>query len=169
MSAVKTSVLEQSALTASGPVVLALQECSAELRAEAIGLFEDLQSGELDAYQTQATLALLAEILFPYADAVGLPGLDLKEMEGLAPSQNSEAAGVLEEMDRAEATFADNLQRLMAERQLTQHQLAEKVGLGQPAISMMLNRTCRPQKKTIRRFAEALGVGPAALWPAFED
>lgn len=169
MSAVKTSVLEQSALMASGPIVLALQECSVELRAEAIGLFEDLQSGELDAYQTRATLALLAEILFPNADAAGLPGLDLEEIEILAPSQNPDAAGVLEGMDQEEATFAENLQRLMAERQLTQNQLAEKVGLGQPAISMMLNRTCRPQKKTIRRFAEALGVGPTDLWPAFQD
>ena len=169
MSAVKTCVLEQSALMASGPIVLALQECSVELRAEAIRLFEDLQSGELDAYQTRATLALLAEILFPNADGAGLPGLDLEEIESLALDQNPEAAGTLEEMDREEVTFAENLQRLMAERQLTQVQLAEKVGLGQPAISMMLNRTCRPQKKTIRRFAEALGVGPTALWPAFQD
>lgn len=169
MSTLKTSVLEHSALLASGPIVLALQECSAELRTEAIGLFEDLHSGELDAYQTRATLALLAEILFPNADAAGLPGLDLEEIEQLAPSQNPEASGVLEEMDREEATFADHLQRFMAERQLTQVQLAGMVGLGQPAISMMLNRTCRPQKKTIRRFAEALDVAPTDLWPAFRD
>ena len=169
MLAIGTSVLEHSALLASGPIVLALQECSVELRTEAIGLFEDLQSGELDAYQTRATLALLAEILFPDADAAGLPGLDLVEIESLAPTQNPEAASVLEKMDQEETTFAENLQRFMAERQLTQVQLAEKVGLGQPAISMMLHRACRPQKKTIRRFAEALDVAPTALWPAFQD
>jgi transcriptional regulator with XRE-family HTH domain len=48
---------------------------------------------------------------------------------------------------------------------LTQAELAAKVGVGQPAISMMLNRSCRPQKKTVRRIATALGVTVEELWP----
>jgi transcriptional regulator with XRE-family HTH domain len=48
---------------------------------------------------------------------------------------------------------------------LTQEQLAEKIGVGQPAISMMLKRQCRPQKRTVQRLAEALGVAAEELWP----
>ncbi len=54
-------------------VVLALTECDEELRAEAIDLFKQLESGELDADQRTATITLLAEILFPNADEKGLP------------------------------------------------------------------------------------------------
>jgi len=43
--------------------------------------------------------------------------------------------------------------------------LAEKIGVGQPAISMMLQRQCRPQKRTVMRIAEALGVSAEELWP----
>ncbi len=38
----------------------------------------------------------------------------------------------------------------------------------QPAISQMLNRNCRPQKKTILRLAQALDVLPQELWPDLE-
>jgi lambda repressor-like predicted transcriptional regulator len=157
---------EKTDLTKAMPIVLALNECSPELREEAINLFKDLASGELDQYQEIATHTLLAEILFPNADTDGLPGLDLEDLERLAPGQNTEAKAVLEELDHEEANFATKLQELMTARGVTQQQLAEKVGIGQPAISMMLNRTCRPQQKTIRRFAEALGVEPHELWPS---
>jgi lambda repressor-like predicted transcriptional regulator len=159
------SLLEKAALTAAMPIVLALDECSPELREEAINLFKDLQSGDLDDAQRNASLSLLAEILYPNADADGLPGLDLEEVERMAPSQNPEARSVLDSMDKQEATFAAKLQELMASRNLTQAELAAKVGIGQPAISMMLNRSCRPQEKTVRRFAEALSVEPGELWP----
>ena len=165
----KPTQLEMSALNAAAPIVLALQECSPELREEAFALFADLASGELDDYQRVATLTLIAEILFPNADDAGLPGLDLAEAEHLAPSQNPEAQEVLDEMDHEELTFARQLQRLMDERGFTQAELALKMGLGQPAISMMLNRNCRPQKKTIRRFAEVLGVTPVELWPTWTE
>jgi transcriptional regulator with XRE-family HTH domain len=52
---------------------------------------------------------------------------------------------------------------------LSQAELAAKVGIGQPAVSMMLNRACRPQRKTVLRFAEALGVRPEELWPRFQS
>jgi len=48
---------------------------------------------------------------------------------------------------------------------MTQEELAEKTGVGQPAISNMLNRQCRPQHRTVRRFADALGISPEELWP----
>lgn len=157
--------LQVSALQASAPIVLALAECDEELRAEAIELFKQLASGELDEEQRFATVALLAEILFPNADSRGAPGLDLVEAETIASSTDPEAKDILARMDKEESFFADRLRDLMAAKGLTQAGLAAKVSIGQPAISMMLNRVCRPQRKTVLRFAEALGVPPEQLWP----
>lgn len=156
--------IRASALQASAPIVLALAECEDELRAEAMQLFEQLASGALDEEQRFATTALLAEILFPNADANGMPGLDLQEAETLAFSADPETKVLLAGMDAEESAFAQRLRELMAIKGLTQAELADKVGIGQPAISMMLNRACRPQRKTILRFAEALGVSPEELW-----
>ena len=144
--------------------MLALTECDDELRAEAIDLFKQLESGELDADQRTATITLLAEILFPNADEKGLPGLDLADAEAIGPLQNLEAREVLSRMDEEEANFAKRLRQLMEGKGLTQAQLADAVGIGQPAVSMILNRSCRPQRKTVLRFAEALGVSPEHLW-----
>jgi lambda repressor-like predicted transcriptional regulator len=157
--------LQVSALQASAPIVLALAECDEELRAEAIELFKQLASGELDEEQRFATVALLAEILFPNADSKGAPGLDLVEAKAIASSLDPEAKEILGRMDEEESFFADRLRELMEAKGLTQAALATKVGIGQPAISMMLNRACRPQRKTVLRFAEALGVPPEQLWP----
>lgn len=162
------NILQTAVLQAATPVVLALAECDEELRAEAMELFKQLNSGELDAEECHATTALLAEILFPNADPKGLPGLDLVEAEEIASADVPEARDVLARMDDEEALFARQVQRLMEEKGLTQAELADKVGLGQPAISMMLNRTCRPQRKTVLRFAQALEVAPEELWPHFQ-
>ena len=158
------NVLQTAALQAATPIILALAECDDELRAEAIELFKQMNGGELDAEECRATTALLADILFPNADHKRLPGLDLVEAEEIAPSVAPEAKDVLARMDDEEAVFARHVQRLMEEKGLTQAELAYKVGLGQPAISMMLNRTCRPQRKTVLRFAQALEVAPEELW-----
>jgi DNA-binding phage protein len=164
------SVLTASALQAASPIVLALQECDEELRDEAVCLFKQLRSNDLDDHSRIATTALLAEILFPNADHNGLPGLDLVEAEQIAPTVLPESKGkaakeAMDEMDRQESFFAERLDRFLAEKGMTQSDLAEKIGVGQPAISMMLSRNCRPQKKTLHRIASALGVGLEDLWP----
>jgi DNA-binding XRE family transcriptional regulator len=71
------------------------------------------------------------------------------------------------QMEQAEAAFAATLAQLMAERQLTQAQLAQRIGVGQSAISMLLKRRCRPQRRTLGKLAEALGVTVEELWPGF--
>ena len=157
--------LQTSAFQASAPIVLALAECEEELRAEAVELFKQLASGELDEEQRFATVALLAEILFPNADSKGAPGSDLVEAEEIAPSIAPETKDILARMDKEESFFSDRLRELMETKGLTQSELAAKVGIGQPAISMMLNRACRPQRKTVLRFAQALGVPAEKLWP----
>ncbi len=165
MATTVVSNLEVHATSLAATYVLALKECDLELRDIAYELFEQLTSGELDQGQTLATTALIAEILFPNSDTRGLPGLDLEDVERLAPLTNPEAGPVLAEMDRQEATFAGRLQSLLTAKGVTQAELAAKVGVGQPAISMMLNRVCRPQRKTVEKIAAALGVAPEELWP----
>jgi lambda repressor-like predicted transcriptional regulator len=160
-----TSLWQNSALHAASPIVLALEECEDELREEAIELFRQLASGELTPDEEFATVTLLAEILFPNRDVNHLPGLDFEASEPLAKQQTPEAEAVFEEMNRQEASFADNLRDLMEKNGMTQADLAEKLGIGQPAVSMMLQRQCRPQKRTVIRIAEALGVEPSVLWP----
>lgn len=71
-------------------------------------------------------------------------------------------------MDSHEATFAHRLRDLMEAKQISQNELADRVGCSQPAISQMLNRNRRPRKKTILKFAEALNVYARDLWPDIE-
>jgi predicted XRE-type DNA-binding protein len=169
LSGSSVTSLEMSAIQAASPIVLAFAECDEELRAEGLELFKALASGKLDEEQRIATTALLAEILFPNADDKGLPGLDLVEAEEIAPTVNPEARDVQSRMDAEEADFATRLRHLMEAKNMTQAELASSVGIGQPAVSMMLNRSCRPQKKTVMRFAQALGVAAEELWPGFRS
>jgi transcriptional regulator with XRE-family HTH domain len=57
----------------------------------------------------------------------------------------------------------------MAQRQLTQAELAQRIGVGQSAISMLLKRRCRPQRKTLGKLATTLGVEVEALWAGFRE
>jgi DNA-binding XRE family transcriptional regulator len=68
-------------------------------------------------------------------------------------------------LDREEATFAERLRELMDKNGISQTRLAEMIGVGQPAISMMLSRSCRPQLRTVEKIAQALGVSVNSLWP----
>jgi predicted XRE-type DNA-binding protein len=158
------TMLEVSAFKLASQIVLAMQECEPELRDVAIELFEQLQ-GDLDSEAAQATTALIAEILFPNTDAMGAIGLDLAEAESIAATVDRDAGSLLSHMDHQEATFAERLRGVMDRTGVTQSELAARIGVGQPAVSMMLNRTCRPQRKTIDKIAVALGVSATALWP----
>jgi DNA-binding XRE family transcriptional regulator len=85
----------------------------------------------------------------------------LSREECLSPEQ----LALLERMNHEEGLFAERLARLMAEQQMTQAELARRIGVGQSAISMLLSRKCRPQPRTLGKIAEALGVTVADLWP----
>ncbi len=70
-------------------------------------------------------------------------------------------------MDAEEATFAERLSAVMAAKGFSQSRLARASDVGQPAISMLLARSCRPQRRTVERLARALDVAPGDLWPDF--
>ncbi|MFN9292273.1 MAG: helix-turn-helix domain-containing protein, partial [Planctomyces sp.] len=92
--------------------------------------------------------------------------LSVDMMEGFSNGmQSSSAVNVRVELDAEEATFAERLRAIMEAKNVSQEQLALLTGVGQPAISNMLKRQCRPQRRTIVRLAQALDVAESELWP----
>jgi lambda repressor-like predicted transcriptional regulator len=145
------------------PIFQAFLECSDELQLHAQKLFKILSDPKTDADDSALAAMTLADVLFPNFHE-GELGSDLEECETMA-KHTPESRETLERMDQEEAVFADRLRAVMQERGVTQVQLAERLGVGQSAIAMMLQRQCRPQRRTIARMAEGLGVQPESLWP----
>jgi transcriptional regulator with XRE-family HTH domain len=125
-------------------LVTAIAECSDEVRDVVLRMVNVVESPEATPADRQHALATIAEVL----------RLEPNEEDGQAPSQ--------------QAAFADRLRELMMEQCVTQQELAQRIGCSQPAVSQMVNRNCRPQKKTILKLAEALNVHPQELWPDLE-
>ncbi len=142
-------------------------ECSDEIQAAIREMLEILNDPETDEDDRDMTLGTLSDALFPNS-CEGKLGMDLEESERLDASSSEEMREALEEMDREEEVFAQRLRAIMEEKGVTQTQLADSLKIGQSAISNMLHRQCRPQRRTVLRLAEALGVNPADLWPAFQ-
>jgi len=134
----------------------AFDQCEAPIKevvSDMIALCEDPEASAED--RTRA-LHTIVEALFP------MLATDFRE--SVERSTKCEIAGrkvVAEE----EASFAERVEALMKAKRMTQEELAQKSGVGQPAISNMLRRQCRPQRKTVRKLAEALGVESTELWP----
>jgi len=142
----------------------ALIECGDDLQKHAMNMFAVVLDPEADDEDRFFAASTLADVLYPNThEGDQMLGLDLKEAERIA-MDNPDARATLTEMDREEATFAEALAAAMGARGVSQSELALRVGIGQPAISMMLARECRPQKRTVRRLAEALGMQPGELW-----
>jgi transcriptional regulator with XRE-family HTH domain len=83
---------------------------------------------------------------------------------------NHEASGsnAVADAGSLQSEFTERLHELMARKCVTQEELSRRMGCSQPAISQLLNRKCRPQKKTIVRLADALHISPRELWPDIE-
>lgn len=126
---------------------------------EQVQRLRDPQISEADRAGVEKALAGLLRIVGGGRQGGGV----ITREERLSPAHRA----LMAQMEQAEAAFAATLTRLMAERQLTQAQLAERVGVGQSAISMLLKRRCRPQRRTLGKLAEALGVSVEELWPGF--
>jgi DNA-binding Xre family transcriptional regulator len=150
-------------------LLMAFIECSAELQQHAKAMLQVLLDPESDEDDRFLASSTLADILFPNThEGDKMLGLDLKVAEEIAKG-SPEAAAALSEMDREEENFAIRLEAIMQQRGINQTELARRVGIGQSAISMMLKRACRPQKRTITRLAEALSVRPDDLWAGFSS
>lgn len=115
--------------------------------------------------ERQRALLTIADALFPNSDESGEYGLDLATPAAGTSAENPSLAHEVQKMDTQQATFAQRLREVMEAKRVSQLELADRVGCSQPAISQMLNRNCRPQKKTILKLAEALNVRACDLWP----
>jgi transcriptional regulator with XRE-family HTH domain len=109
--------------------------------------------------EIEAALETLGEGLYP-TEAVDL-SVDL--------DQEPDEQCVSKQMDSEEETFAKRLAHYMKSKKMSQVELAAAIGVGQPAISMMLSRNCRPQRRTVECIALALEVAPNDLWPGFRS
>ena len=141
-------------------------ECSDRVQAAIRDMVQVANAPDATGAEREAALLTIAEALFPSRHN-GELGVDLEESERIAT--HAELRSTLEQMNREEASFADRLSVLMDARGMTQGDLAEAIGVGQPAISMMLARTCRPQRRTVEKLAQALKVSPEQLWPGFHQ
>ena len=128
----------------------ALAECSNAEQQAIVALLSVVKDHRAKSIERQRALTKIADTLFRKPDA---EDNDLGQ-ESTASERNSQ-----------QAAFVQRLRELMEAKRISQHELAERVGCSQPAISQMLNRESRPQKKTILKLAEALNVQPRELWP----
>lgn len=121
-----------------------------------VGIVNDPKASDDEKH---AALDTLVEVLFPEPKDRGIDLDNADEVCGAG------TAAIQEAMEREQAQFANRLNEFMTARRMSQVQLAKLVGVGQPAISMMLKRKCRPQRSTVERIAKALDVDPKKLWP----
>jgi lambda repressor-like predicted transcriptional regulator len=98
------------------------------------------------------------------------PGMATDVLEEYREQMSSpEAAEAAAQLRGEEKHFAQRVRELMLAKNVTQDQLAKEAGITQPAVSNILNRRCRPQRRTVERFAKILGVEPVELWPEWNE
>jgi lambda repressor-like predicted transcriptional regulator len=145
---------------------LAFLECSNEVQEAIRDMARIVRDPESDPDEREAAIATICEALFPSPHDGDL-GVDLGDAEQLDAQDAREVARILAELNSQEATFADRVSALLKEKRMTQAQLADAIGVGQPAVSMMLARQGRPQRKTVEKVAVVLGVDPCDIWPEY--
>ncbi len=143
----------------------AFVECSDTVQGVICEMFEIINDPETDDDDKKMASRTLVEALFPKSFNGSL-GADLVELENEHRTNGEGGSKIISEMDAEEQTFASKVTTLMEQRGMTQTQLAEAIGVGQSAISMMLSRQARPQRRTVTKIAEALGVEVEELWPS---
>lgn len=143
----------------------ALKECNDEVQDAVKEMLEIVNDAEAEPDEKQMALDTIQEALFPTMRN-GHFGVDLNELNG---DERQQVAELAEAMDSEEATFSERVETLLKEREWTQEDLANAIGMTQPGVSMMLARKARPQKRTVRKVAEAFDVPPQSLWPGFTE
>ena len=70
--------------------------------------------------------------------------------------------------ERLEAALSTQIKMELAEREMTQKDLAEAVGVGRPAMNHYLKGHKSMPMPTFIRVAESLGITPQELWARAE-
>ena len=164
-----------SADTKQQEMIRLYMECSDEVQQVVRSMFTILDDPDVSETDKKRANSTIADALYPVpTEGHGRFGLDLAQIERETASKHPDEskhpqiASRLAQMDSQEASFADRLRDLLKKRNITQEELAKRIDCTQSAISKMLTRNCRPQKKTIFSLAAALNVAPTELWPDLE-
>ena len=150
-------------------------ECSDEVQSVVRSMFAVLEYEQSTVEDKQRALSTIADSLFLNTDVGhGSYGTDLTRIERdtakghLVESRRPIVSKRLDQLDAQELSFADRLSNLLIEKNITQEELADRIGCTQSAISKMLSRNARPRRTTIFKLSEALKVEPTELWPHLE-
>lgn len=150
-------------------------ECTEEIQSVVRSMFAVLEHQYTTEEDRKRALSTIADALFLNpAVGHGSYGMDLTSIERDSAKGHPVVArrpvitNRLDQLDTQEAIFADRLRQFLNEKNVTQEELADRIGCTQSAISKMLSRNARPQRKTILKLAEALSVAPTDLWPQLE-
>ncbi len=142
--------------------VCALLECSPAIQEIVGGLAKIIRDPDSDDDERAFAAEAILQALFPGRSHDYI----LNYRQHLATPEGLKEQEWIRDENR---TFARSVRRFMEERNVTQETLADAAGITQPAVSNLLNRNCRPQRRTIVRFAKALQVRPVDLWPSWDD
>lgn len=143
-------------------------EASEEVQQVIIDMVSVCEDRDSSQDEVQSALDTLVEALFPVTnDKDGFLGIEIGELREVQDQDTKET--VLAALDLEEQTFAERLAAMLELQSVSQSELADRIGVGQPAISMMLARGCRPQRRTVEKIADALGLVPADLWPTIQQ
>lgn len=162
ITAVKPEIVASQSFA---PVLQAYLECSEECQAIIREMAAIINAHDADDDEKAMAAATMADALFPFRLDEHLGG-DLETLERLGFRRTPQVKAAMVELDREETFFVDRVKAVMAERNITQVELAERLGKQQSAVSMLLSRKCRPQRRTVESIAAALGVTFADLWPS---
>jgi DNA-binding XRE family transcriptional regulator len=135
----------------------AFVECKREIQDIALEMAAIISDPESTDDERTVAFDALSSALFPGKTA------DAQE-EYRQQLDSSEAKQATEEIIAQTESFAQRVRELMAQKGITQEQLAKLIDVGQPAISNLLNRRCRPQRRTIEKIAASLGVQAHEIW-----
>jgi hypothetical protein len=135
-------------------VLPAFDQASAELQSVIRAASQTINDPLATTEERDQANAMIARLLFSLkgAGTLGEP-IDRDERDNLEKARAGQ-----QRRDRQQALFAERLEKLLRDKDITQTALAEKVGVGQPAISMLLSRRCYPRRRALEKIAEALGV-----------
>lgn len=153
--------IQSGAIQTFSVLMQSFMECSDQVQGAIISMIEIINNPNSDCDEREMAFDTINEALFPDLSnsSLGIDLCDLLDREKELPESI--------ELDKEEADFSNCVLRLMKLKGMTQVQLAESSGVGQPAISMMLSRNCRPQFRTIQKIADALEVNVDELWPTY--
>lgn len=140
-------------------------ECSDEVQAAIRSMVQVINSEDATDDERDAALSTISAALFP-SMCNGDLGIDLDDVERMAVG---EVRAAVDQLNAEEATFSERLGRLMEVREMTQTDVAQAIDVGQSAVSMMLARQCRPQRRTVEKIARALKISVEDLWPGLKS